>query len=577
MIKNNKDVVFCIILFVLSVWIYSQGLNIHGLEYRDDEIFYFKSTQEMLATSNYFSPTYFGEDRFQKPILFYWFILTAYQLFGVDWFAARIVSVVFAGLTVAVTWLLAKRLFNQKVAWLSAFILMNTPLFFRHAKNAVPDMALNFFVVWAFYFLFLYIENPKARRNQAGLFVACALGFMVKGFAALLFPLGTLLIYALLSKRYDLLKQMRWGWGFSIFTLIVAPWFVWMVVIHGDKYVDYMLVEETKNRLVSAKGKNTFLVKLASVAKHVLFYMKVLFSKFLPWSVFLVAALPAAFLKMRRYPQERKVFQLLLIWFFFVVVFFSCMYFTISHYLLVLSTPFAVLVSYFLLESFNAKKIAGKTIIFLRENSIVLFLVLSALAYCFLWVFLAKQNPWWGILFIFILMASVYAIKTTKDLIVAPMILCVFMLFLNSQSVFMAKIGLTPHSILQRFAQTVQKDPTEKVLLVGSHGLHEKEFQVYFKEQVYKVPNDNYGQVHQMLEEFFAKDEKVYCLIKDVDFQKHFADAQDQFDIVQEEYSVRRRMRIDKGFFAALFKVDQDKVYDYFMEKILLITKENNG
>ena len=32
----------------------------------------------MLKTGNYLSPTYFGEDRFQKPILFYWLILAAY-------------------------------------------------------------------------------------------------------------------------------------------------------------------------------------------------------------------------------------------------------------------------------------------------------------------------------------------------------------------------------------------------------------------------------------------------------------------------------------------------------------------
>ena len=65
------------VLFVCAFLLYSRSLGLHGIEYRDDEIFYYHSTQEMRQTGNYLSPTYFGEDRFQKPILFYWFILIA--------------------------------------------------------------------------------------------------------------------------------------------------------------------------------------------------------------------------------------------------------------------------------------------------------------------------------------------------------------------------------------------------------------------------------------------------------------------------------------------------------------------
>src|SRR5262249_22216446 len=134
-----------LILGCLSVLIYTQNLSVHGLEYRDDEIFYVKSTQQMLADHNWFSPTYFGENRFQKPILYYWFILIFYKIFGVSWVSARCVSVFFATLTVITTWILAQSLFERRVANLSAVVLMTLPLFFRHAKAAVVDMPFNFF------------------------------------------------------------------------------------------------------------------------------------------------------------------------------------------------------------------------------------------------------------------------------------------------------------------------------------------------------------------------------------------------------------------------------------------------
>ena len=87
----RKDTVVFLCLFLLSLFVFSRGLNIHGLEYRDDEIFYFQSTQEMLKSGDILSPTYFGEDRFQKPILYYWLVLLSYKLFGIGWFSARFV------------------------------------------------------------------------------------------------------------------------------------------------------------------------------------------------------------------------------------------------------------------------------------------------------------------------------------------------------------------------------------------------------------------------------------------------------------------------------------------------------
>ena len=96
MSKILKDNIVLVLFFVFSLFVFTRGLDIHGLEYRDDEIFYFKSTQEMLNTQSIFSPTYFGENRFQKPILFYWMILTSYKIFGVNWFGARFIAALFA-------------------------------------------------------------------------------------------------------------------------------------------------------------------------------------------------------------------------------------------------------------------------------------------------------------------------------------------------------------------------------------------------------------------------------------------------------------------------------------------------
>jgi len=117
---QSNSIILCILLFAVSLFVFSRGLSIHGAEYRDDEVFYFKSTQEMVHGGNLLSPIYFGEDRFQKPILYYWLVIASYKVFGINWFGARFVAVFFAALTVCLTWLIGKELFEKKTAILAA-------------------------------------------------------------------------------------------------------------------------------------------------------------------------------------------------------------------------------------------------------------------------------------------------------------------------------------------------------------------------------------------------------------------------------------------------------------------------
>ncbi len=594
MLRSKEDIVACLLLFFLCLFIFTRGLSVHGLEYRDDEIFYFKSTQEMAHTGNIMSPTYFGENRFQKPILYYWFVLASYKIFGINWFGARFVAALFAGLTVCLTWLTGKALFDRKVATLSAVILMTVPLFFRHAKNAVPDMPLNFFIVLAMYCAIRFMqissgdldgemaECPSRTKYRILFFIACALGFMIKGFAALLVPILAIVIYSLLSKRPSILAEMRFGWGVLIMLLIMCPWFFYMIQTHGQEYLSYMLVDETKNRLINTEGGNVLFKLAATFFNHCLFYLNVIGSYFAPWCIFLIGALPLAFARIRSASEQREGLRLMLVWFFVVFFLFATMYFAINHYMLVLSTPFALLTSYFLLEQFNKKLLFGKIALFLRKYMLVLILTFGSLGFIFLFVFLAGAAKWWLIIFIGTYIVMILGMVKSSRPIVAPLILGIFMLFVFAQSSLMVKAGLTTHATLQKFAATINKeiqsDTDEVVIGVGSHDIHEKEFQVYFDQRIAKAAGSEKHETKAKLEDLFKTKKKVYCLITENDFNYFLKnDPAGSLHIIQEDYIFRRRLNIDRGFFAAILKLDQTAVHHYLKEKILLIRRDSNA
>jgi len=594
MFQSQKEFAICLFLLVFSVLIYARGLNIHGIEYRDDEIFYFKSTQEMVATKNYLSPKYFGEDRFQKPILYYWMIVLSYKVFGANWVGARFVAVLFAGLTVCLTWLLSKRLFTKNIADLSAVILMTVPLFFRHAKNAVPDMVLNFFIVLAIYYAVLVMQATMKGSSQTVeekgdsskysilFFTACAVGFMIKGFAAIIFPFLTIIIYSLITRKFKVLSALRFGRGLLIMCVIICPWFLYMIKVHGQEYLNYMLIDETKNRLITDSSGNALLNVAANFFDHIIFYCGVIVSYFAPWCVFLIAGIPLAIKKIISGDGSKEGLRLMLIWFLVVFLFFSTMYFSISHYMLVLSTPFAVLVSYFLLEQFDPRRSIGRALLFLRKYISIFVFTVGMIAFGFLFVFLAGASKWWLVILLIGYFVLLQKMVCSQKPVTAPMILGIFLMFVFAQSTLLDKAGVTTHAALQKFAHTIHQEiqmglGNDAVIGVGSHDIHEKEFQVYFDQRVEKAAGSMADETRAKLKKLFSGKKDIYCLITEKDFNQFLGSSlPGTFEIIQEDYIVRKRFNIDSGFFSALLKLDRKTVHEYMKEKLVLVRKKSN-
>nr|MDA8086653.1 hypothetical protein [Nitrospiraceae bacterium] len=47
-----------------------------------DEAVFAQASKEMVASGNYITPTYDGQNRYDKPILIYWLMAASYKAFG---------------------------------------------------------------------------------------------------------------------------------------------------------------------------------------------------------------------------------------------------------------------------------------------------------------------------------------------------------------------------------------------------------------------------------------------------------------------------------------------------------------
>ncbi|WP_028950127.1 ArnT family glycosyltransferase [Sulfurihydrogenibium subterraneum] len=208
---------FAFILIVSNIW----GISIFSL----DEAKNASCAREMLERGDLIVPTFNYELRTDKPPLHYYFMMIAYKIFGINEFSARFFSSLFGSFTVLITFFFAKRVFDEKVAFLGYLILLSSLHFVFQFHMAVPDPFLIFFLTAAIFSFYTFYNEGK--NLFLWLFYICiGFGILSKGLVALVLPSFTILVFLVLRKDLVFLKSMNVLKGLFIITLISLPWYI---------------------------------------------------------------------------------------------------------------------------------------------------------------------------------------------------------------------------------------------------------------------------------------------------------------------------------------------------------------
>ena len=114
-----------------------------------DEPRFAEAAREMRERGDYVIPYFNDKFRFDKPPFIYWTQIASYSVFGENELGARFPSGVAAALTAVLLFAWGRRLGGERVGWWAAIIFTLCLQTFVHAKAAVADMWLVFFVTGA--------------------------------------------------------------------------------------------------------------------------------------------------------------------------------------------------------------------------------------------------------------------------------------------------------------------------------------------------------------------------------------------------------------------------------------------
>ncbi len=258
-----------------------------------DEPRYAETAREMIEQGNYIVPFCDYLPRFDKPILFYWFEVLAFKVFGVNEFAARIPSVIAGSGIVYLAFLLGNL---HGIGLLSAAIIASSTAIFLFSKIAITDMTLCFFISGALVFFYLaYYEIVsqkqkfafKERVSSKYLLISSlmmALGVLCKGPIAVVLPILVIigfLIYKRNFKNFILDSWLELLIALVIFVIVSIPWYISVDLATKNSFTQDFFIDHNVNRFTAVHTNHS---------APIWFYIPVILLGFFPWSFFLIQA-----------------------------------------------------------------------------------------------------------------------------------------------------------------------------------------------------------------------------------------------------------------------------------------------
>ncbi len=267
-------------LFALAIFLCFWGNDKTPL-FDTDEPRYAQAAKEMMQRGDWVLPTFNGQPRYAKPVMFYWLLIFAYKVFGVNEFAARFWSGVAATAIALLLYFVLKTPFGQESA-LSASLCWLTSLsalIFAHA--AITDMVLAAFMTGAIAALWVGLVK---NHTPWFLLASVLMGFAVltKGPVGIVLPL-TVFVTSAIVHRFTISVPLRHlvaiGVGCLIlFLATVLPWYVAVSIrTNGEFLRQFLLVENVSRYAQGAK---------LSFWAHLVYFPITAFVLAFPWSAF---------------------------------------------------------------------------------------------------------------------------------------------------------------------------------------------------------------------------------------------------------------------------------------------------
>jgi 4-amino-4-deoxy-L-arabinose transferase-like glycosyltransferase len=247
-----------------------------------DEAFYAEAAREMVEGHDWLTPHFNYEERWQKPILYYWFSAAAFAGTDTTEFMARFGAALSGIGLVLLTWSAARRMTDDATgAWLAGAIAATCYGYFAMARAALPDLPLAFFITATIWCALRATEQTEKIRTSwsalAGL--SAGFGFLTKGPLGVVIPAIVLVPIWWRDRSRVVIRALDATVAFVLFAISGLPWYVVMWAVHGTAYLQSFFVADNLERFATTRYNDV---------RAVWYYIPILIGGLFPWTALLL-------------------------------------------------------------------------------------------------------------------------------------------------------------------------------------------------------------------------------------------------------------------------------------------------
>jgi 4-amino-4-deoxy-L-arabinose transferase-like glycosyltransferase len=333
---------FALPVILLATLTFFVGLG-RGAITDADEAFYAEASREMVEGGDWITPHYNYENRFQKPILFYWLAAGTFLVIGPGEAPARLWAALAAVGLALLTAACGRRWYDDGTGLLAGAIVATSFGCFAIGRTALPDLPLAFFITLAvFAALVATLDQP---RKPTRWIVVCAaavgLGFLVKGPLGIIIPALVILPVVLLERRSINVTAGDLLLGSVVCLAVALPWYAAMWLRHGTPYLEGFFIGDNFDRFATDRFNDP---------RPWWFYGPVVLGGLLPWTPFAVVWLGPVRRFITRRGDVATIDLRLLMWIAWPLAFFTVSVGKQPRYILPVLPPLAILLAASILE-----------------------------------------------------------------------------------------------------------------------------------------------------------------------------------------------------------------------------------
>jgi 4-amino-4-deoxy-L-arabinose transferase-like glycosyltransferase len=288
-----------------------------------------EASREILLNHDWVTLYVDGIRYLAKAPLMYWLMAISYKLFGISEWQTRLPLALCVLVLAWCVYIFGRRFFGKEVGFWAALITVTSPGFYVFTRFLIPEVMVAIFLTLGLYFFLMACEQLEPSRWLCwGIAVTVALNILTKSLIGLVFPMGIMLAYLILTG--DLKKSWKLHpLSITLLFLVVAvPWHALAAIRNPAQptgpekgFLWFYFVNEQFMRFLNKRIPHDY-----GKVPLLLFY-GLLLLWVLPWCAFFFPALkeiPVSFRVWRDRLDARGRANLLLgIWIAVIVGFFS--------------------------------------------------------------------------------------------------------------------------------------------------------------------------------------------------------------------------------------------------------------